>query len=161
MVHSSESSVGIAMVYGLHGRGSTLSKGKKYSSSPQLPSVLGPTQPPIQWVPWAVSPGVKQLGFEADLSPSFSVKFKNSGTLPTLLHTPSWRGAKLIKQRNNFNFTAVVTKSYILWNITPCCPLKVNRRFGGRCHLHLYGRRISQTRKQHNAGSKIERANGN
>jgi len=26
---------------------------------------LGPTQPPIQWVPWALSLGVKQLGHEA------------------------------------------------------------------------------------------------
>jgi hypothetical protein len=27
---------------------------------------LGPTQPPIQWVPGALSPGVKRLGREAD-----------------------------------------------------------------------------------------------
>jgi hypothetical protein len=27
--------------------------------------------------------------------------------------------------------TAVVMKSYIFWDITPCIPLKVNRRFGG------------------------------
>jgi len=31
---------------------------------------LGPTQPPIQWVPGALSLGVKQLGHEADHSPS-------------------------------------------------------------------------------------------
>jgi hypothetical protein len=33
--------------------------------------------------------------------------------------------------------TAVVIKSYISWDITLCSPLKVNRRFGGTCHLHL------------------------
>jgi hypothetical protein len=27
---------------------------------------LGPTQPPIQWVPWAISPGVKRPGREAN-----------------------------------------------------------------------------------------------
>jgi hypothetical protein len=32
------------------------------SSRPTLES----TQPPIQWVPWALSPGVKRLGREAD-----------------------------------------------------------------------------------------------
>jgi hypothetical protein len=40
--------------------------------------------------------------------------------------------------------TAVVMKSSIVWDITPCSPLKVNRRFGGTCCLHLHGRRISQ-----------------
>jgi hypothetical protein len=39
-------------------------------------------------------------------------------------------------------------KSCIFWDITPCNPLKVNRRFGGTCRLHLQGRRISQARNQ-------------
>jgi hypothetical protein len=34
-------------------------------------------------------------------------------------------------------------KRPIFWNITPCSPLKVNQRFGGKCRLHLQGRRIS------------------
>jgi hypothetical protein len=37
---------------------------------------LEPTQPPIQWVPGALSLGVKQLGREADHSPSSSTKVK-------------------------------------------------------------------------------------
>jgi hypothetical protein len=36
--------------------------------------VLGPTQPPIQWVPAALSPGAKQPGREADQSPPTSVE---------------------------------------------------------------------------------------
>jgi hypothetical protein len=32
--------------------------------------------------------------------------------------------------------TAVVVKSSIFWDITPCSPLSVNRRFGGTCRLH-------------------------
>jgi hypothetical protein len=35
----------------------------------------------------------------------------------------------------------------------PFSPLKVNRRFGGTCRLHLEGR-ISQGRNQHRAGIK-------
>jgi hypothetical protein len=37
---------------------------------------LGPTQPPIQWVPGGLSLGVKQLGHEADHSPPSSAKVK-------------------------------------------------------------------------------------
>jgi hypothetical protein len=33
--------------------------------------------------------------------------------------------------------TAVVMKSSIFWDITPCSPLKVNQRFGGTYRLHL------------------------
>jgi hypothetical protein len=35
--------------------------------------------------------------------------------------------------------TAAVMKSYILCNITPRSPLKVNRRFGGDMFLHNVG----------------------
>jgi hypothetical protein len=42
--------------------------------------------------------------------------------------------------------TAVVIKSTIFWDITPCSILKVNRRFGGIYRLHLQGRKISRVR---------------
>jgi hypothetical protein len=35
---------------------------------------------------------------------------------------------------------AMVTKSYIFWDITPCSPLKINQRFGGKYRLHLLWR---------------------
>jgi hypothetical protein len=38
---------------------------------------LGLTQPPIQWVTWTLSLGVKQAGCEADHSPPCSNKVKN------------------------------------------------------------------------------------
>jgi hypothetical protein len=44
--------------------------------------------------------------------------------------------------------TAVVIKSTIFWDITPCGPLKANWRFGGTYLLRLQGRRISRTRNQ-------------
>jgi hypothetical protein len=37
---------------------------------------LGPTQTPIQWVPGALSLGVKRLGREADHSPPSSAEVK-------------------------------------------------------------------------------------
>jgi hypothetical protein len=59
-------------------------------------TALGPTQPPIQWVPGALSLGVKRLGREADHSPPSSFEVKECVEL--YLHTPntsSWRGAQL------------------------------------------------------------------
>jgi hypothetical protein len=39
----------------------------------------------------------------------------------------------------------------VFWYITPCSPLKINRRFGGTCRLHLQGRRIIQGRNKYEA----------
>jgi hypothetical protein len=39
--------------------------------------------------------------------------------------------------------TAVIVKSTIFWDITPCTPLKINGRIRGTYLLHLQGRRIS------------------
>jgi hypothetical protein len=39
--------------------------------------------------------------------------------------------------------TAVVMRTPTFWVITPCSPLKLNRRFGGTC---LQGRRVRQVR---------------
>jgi hypothetical protein len=44
-----------------------------------------------------------------------------------------------------------------LWDITPCSPVKLNRRFRGTCGLHLQGRRVSQARNQRETGSKLAR----
>jgi hypothetical protein len=44
-------------------------------------------------------------------------------------------------------FPAVVVKSTVLWDITPCSPLSVNRRFGGTYHLYLQGRKNNFNKK--------------
>jgi hypothetical protein len=43
-------------------------------------------------------------------------------------------------------------KSSIFWDIMPCSPLEVNRRFWGRYRLYLQGWRIFQAWNQHEAG---------
>jgi hypothetical protein len=40
-------------------------------------------------------------------------------------------------------------ESTIFCDITPCSPLRINQRFGGKYRLHLQGRKISQARNQH------------
>jgi hypothetical protein len=49
-------------VYEMDGRGSIPGKGKTFLFSTACRTVLGPTQPPIQWVSGATSLGIKQPG---------------------------------------------------------------------------------------------------
>jgi hypothetical protein len=65
---------------------------------------LGPTQPPIQWVPGAVPLGLKQLGREADHSPPSSAEVRMRGAIP-LLPQYIFMAWCLVKHRDNFTFT--------------------------------------------------------
>jgi hypothetical protein len=85
-IRSRNSVVGIATGYGLDDRGVgvRVPVRSRIFSSPQRP-----TQPPIQWVPKALSPGVKRQGREADRSPPTSAEVKKmwiyTSTLPYAL----------------------------------------------------------------------------
>jgi hypothetical protein len=81
-----------------------------------LTSSLVPTQPPIWWVPGALSTGVKRLGHEADHSSPSSADVKNGGAVPPLPHMFSWHCVSFIKQRDN-------------------CPLRY--LYWYKCHLHI------------------------
>jgi hypothetical protein len=83
-MRSWDSSVGIAMGYGLGGRGSIPGKGKRFVFHFPTTSrlTLGPTQPPTQWAPGPLSPRVKRLGREADHSPP------RSRMVELYLHSP-------------------------------------------------------------------------
>jgi hypothetical protein len=66
-------------------------------------TALGPIQALIQWVPGSLSLGVKRPEREAirlHLVPR-SVR----GATPPLPNTPSWRGVRFKKHRDNFTFT--------------------------------------------------------
>jgi hypothetical protein len=70
-------------------------------------------------------------------------------TLPLLQFLPHRKQSPLQKM-DNVGFevlTAVVMKSSIFCDITPCCPLKANRRFEGACCLHLQGPRDKPSTK--------------
>jgi hypothetical protein len=53
-----------------------------FSTAPR--PTLGPNQPPIQWVPGALSPGVKRPRREIDHSPQSRVGVKIDGGIPPL-----------------------------------------------------------------------------
>jgi hypothetical protein len=46
-----------------------------------------------------------------------------------------------------------VVKSYIVWDVTPFSPFKVDLRFGGTRHLPLQGQRTNEARNQSEAVS--------
>jgi hypothetical protein len=82
-----DSPVGVATCYGLDDRSLIPGRGKKYFSTPRRRErLLGPPSPPIQWVPGALSLGVKLPVPVADLSPSSSVEVKNGGAISPLPH---------------------------------------------------------------------------
>jgi hypothetical protein len=62
------------------------------------------TQPPVQWIPGALSLGVKRLGREADHLPQFSARSRMRGAIPPLSSTPPCLGAQL-KAQGHFTFT--------------------------------------------------------
>jgi hypothetical protein len=88
----------------LHLQGDTWSS-KRWYPTTTLHCVSGLTQPPIQWVPAALSLGVKRPVRKADHSPPSSTEVEECVEL--YLHspsTPSWRGVQL-KRKDNFTFT--------------------------------------------------------
>jgi hypothetical protein len=76
---SQESAVGIAIGYRLEdqGVGVLIAVGSRIFSTSSRP-VLGPTQPPIKWLSWALSLGVKRPGRETDHSPPVSAEVKKT-----------------------------------------------------------------------------------
>jgi hypothetical protein len=79
LMWSRDSVVGIATGCGQDNQGVRVpipSKVKNFLVSKLSRPALGPTQPPIQWVAGAVSPGVKWQGHKADHSPPASAKVK-------------------------------------------------------------------------------------
>jgi hypothetical protein len=67
--------------------------GKDFSLIHSVQPALGLTQPPIQWAPRILSPGVKWPGRVVDHSPPPSAGVKNGGAIPPLLHMSSWNSA--------------------------------------------------------------------
>jgi hypothetical protein len=108
---SRDSSVGIELGYGLDDRGSRvrfLAGLGIFLFTTASRMALRSTQPPIQWVPGALSMGVKWPGGEADHSPPSSAEVKSAWNYTS---TPpyvfmSWCSV-IEKHSNNFTFYAL------------------------------------------------------
>jgi hypothetical protein len=95
IIESRDSSVGIAVGCGLDDRGSRVrfpAGAGNFSLLHRFQTGFGLTQPPIQWVPGALSLGVKRPGSEADdslLVPGLRMR----DPVPLAHNTSSWHGA--------------------------------------------------------------------
>jgi hypothetical protein len=67
-------------------------------------------------------------------------------------------GIQYVKYAGFEVLTAVVMKISIFCVITPCSPLKFNRRFAGTCRVHLQGRRIMKARNQGESRRQAEKS---
>jgi hypothetical protein len=97
---------GIGLGYGLDDRGFESRHGLGIflfttSSTPGL----GPTQPPIQWVPRALSLGVKWPGREVDHSPSSSAVVNNAWRYTSTPPYTFMEWCSVKKHRDNFTFS--------------------------------------------------------
>jgi hypothetical protein len=82
---SQDSSVGIAMVYGLRESGFDSRKEQDIFLFFTVPRrALKPTQPPIKYVTEALSPGVRRSVCEAGHSPPSNSEVKNDEAIPPL-----------------------------------------------------------------------------
>jgi hypothetical protein len=104
-----DSSVGIALGYGLDDRGSRVrfpAGAGNFSLHHRVQNGFGAHPASYPMGSRVLSLGVKRPGREAEHSPPFSAEVKECVEL--YLHspnTPSWRGAQLKKHRDNLNFT--------------------------------------------------------
>jgi hypothetical protein len=110
-VKSRDSSVGIALDYGLDDQGSRVrfpeGLGILLFTSSSI-TALGPTQPPIQWVAGALSLGVKRPRREAGRSPPSSAEVKECVEHIPPLPQYAFMAWCLVKQRDKFTFTFTV-----------------------------------------------------
>jgi hypothetical protein len=74
------------------GRSSSLGRVKNALFFTTFRPGMWPTQPSIQRVPGALSPGVKRQRREAEQSPPPVPRSRIRGSIHPIPHTPSWRG---------------------------------------------------------------------
>jgi len=78
----------------------------------------GPTQLPIQWVPWAFTTGLKRAGRETDHSPPSSVEVKN---VLSYASAPPIRLHGVVLRQLNTRPTLLHFQRYMFPNL--CCCL--------------------------------------
>jgi hypothetical protein len=94
----------------LDDRSSSSGRGKNFLFSIASRLALGPTQPPIQWVPWGDFPR-GWSGRDVKLTPHLQLvpKSRIRGSVPPVPHTSSWYSAQLVNHRDNCAFTLLVS----------------------------------------------------
>jgi hypothetical protein len=93
--------------YGLNKWGLIPLRGRRFISFPEPRVFLGPTQPTVQRIQWALSLRVKMQGHESDDSPLSSVEEKKDGALsPFPVHLHGIVLNNIFKYSHKFTFLA-------------------------------------------------------
>jgi hypothetical protein len=143
---------GIALGYGLDNRGFESRQGLGiflFTIASRL--VLGPTRTPIQWVPGALSLGVKWLGRGPDHSLPSSDEVKNSW-IYTPLPQYAFMAWCLFKKHRDFTFTlhffrGDFMRTHQTWEVMPVCLICPSVRLyqkllnGWKCMVWLWSSR--------------------
>jgi hypothetical protein len=127
------SSVGIATDYGAKCRGVGA-------------LALGPTDPPIQWAPGALSQAVMRPGREADHLPPTSAEVEQTSPAAVQLSRPPYLiRSSLLTALTHARVTTAVTRptsagfdaitAATTQNVATPCWFIANRRFGGTCRV--------------------------
>jgi hypothetical protein len=77
-------------------------------------TVLGPSQPPIQWAPGYISLEVNRPGREADQSPPYSTEAKNAWSY-TSISQYAFIAWCLVKHRDNFTYMRQILEKLVLF----------------------------------------------
>jgi len=91
---------------------------------------LGPTQPPIQWVPAILTPGAERPGREAGHLPPSGTEVKNAWRYTSTLQYVFMEWC-LVKHKENFTFTLILIHYNLLllhvsWMGRPCSDSELN-----------------------------------
>jgi hypothetical protein len=93
------------------------------------------------WFDWK---GVWEDGGKVNSAKAYTRNDESSRSIFNGCYIIKLNSVALVCERTNVK----IMESTNFWDMTPCSPLKVNRRFGGTCCLHLQGRIINRARNQ-------------
>jgi hypothetical protein len=107
---------GLWLGYWSDGRDSIPREGRDFT--PSTPALV-PTHPPIQWIPWVISLGIKRPELESDHSPPFSAEVKNAWNY-TFIPSYVFMGCCLVNHRDNFTLRSAQRR--LRWGVMIAVP---------------------------------------
>jgi hypothetical protein len=112
----------------------------------------------MQWLGYELGDQEVEVLFPTDASDVFLFQLPDLVLDSSSLMSNWPRGLSLapsLRTATDYVLTAVVIKSYVLWDITPYSEAEVSWRFGGRYHIHFQDWKVRKARNQ-NESDRLE-----